>query len=256
MDSSEESQKISTTDHKVLVRVDDREPFTGAIAELLRMPKVEVRVERLPIGDFLVENRAVIERKTVADFCRSLIDGRLFGQAHRLSQQPLPAVLILEGRASQVTELPVRREALQGAMVSLSTIFRLPVLRSLDAAETARLIVYAGRQLQRHSSDRFYLVGRKPKGKRRAQMHVLQSLPGIGPDRARLLLDRFTTLERVIVATHKELADVPGIGPVTAGKMREILSETPLPYRTKRREGKPTEAVAAIPSGPTQQSWD
>jgi|SRR6185503_893671 hypothetical protein len=64
------------------------------------------------------------------DFAESLKDGRLFTQAHRLVNSGGLVALILEGRGSDLTGSQMRREALQGAIVLLTLVFGLPVLRS------------------------------------------------------------------------------------------------------------------------------
>jgi ERCC4-type nuclease len=71
-----------------LVRIvaDDREEAGGVIAELRGRPDVALEVRRLPVGDFLVEERFAVERKTLADFSCSVVDARLFKQAAALVQ--------------------------------------------------------------------------------------------------------------------------------------------------------------------------
>jgi ERCC4-type nuclease len=61
------------------------------------------------------------------DFAESLKDGRLFMQAHRLVNSGGLVALILEGRGSDLSGSQMRREALQGAIVSLTLVFGLPV---------------------------------------------------------------------------------------------------------------------------------
>ena len=59
--------------------VDDRERADGKVlAALAARDDVTVEIARLEVGDYRVERRVVVERKTVADFAASLIDGRLF----------------------------------------------------------------------------------------------------------------------------------------------------------------------------------
>ncbi len=130
--------------------VDHREAASAVPAALQELPAVRVQFAALAVGDYEVDGRCVFERKTVVDFAASLADGRLFLQARKLASLRGPAAIILEGRAADLAKVEMRRESLQGAMISLSLIFHLPVLRALDAAETARLLVYAGRQLRRH----------------------------------------------------------------------------------------------------------
>jgi ERCC4-type nuclease len=178
----------------------------------------------------MVDNRCVFERKTLLDFAASIMDGRLFSQAHKLARATVPAAIILEGRASDLTACRVSREALQGAMVSLSLIFRLPVLRSMEAGETAKLLLYTSQQIWRHEQDYAFRAGRRPKNRRRRQLRILQGLPGVGPDRAVRLLDAFGSVEAVMTADPDCLAGVEGIGTKTASAIRQVLSESPVPY--------------------------
>ena len=54
--------------------------------------------------------------------------------------------LVIEGTSAEWAGLGVSREALQGALVTLMLIFDVPVFRSTEPAESARLIHYIGSQ--------------------------------------------------------------------------------------------------------------
>jgi len=87
---------------------DDREQASGVIAHLLVRPDVDVAVRRLEVGDYLIDGRVWVERKTLADFAVSVVDGRLFGQATRLLRAaPGRALLILEATAPRCHRSPV-----------------------------------------------------------------------------------------------------------------------------------------------------
>jgi ERCC4-type nuclease len=137
----------------IQIWVDDREARKSGIATKLAAAEgVSIAVKRLRAGDYLIEGKAVLERKRVPDFLGSLFDGRLFAQAKRLSDSPLRPFLILEGSASEWTRRHIKRESVQGAMLTLSVVFCIPVLRSQNEEETARLIRYTARQLQATST--------------------------------------------------------------------------------------------------------
>lgn len=124
----------------VRVVADHRERPSG-VPDLLAMgADVEVSFAQLPVGDYKIDDRILFERKTIDDFAESIIDSRLFRQASRLSRGILKPALIVEGSFSQA-RLSVSREAMQGALISLTLVFGLPVLRSTDPDETARLII-------------------------------------------------------------------------------------------------------------------
>ncbi len=211
---------------QVRMVADDRENAGGVIAELQGLAGVAVEVRRLAAGDFIVEDRFAVERKTLADFARSVIDARLFRQAAALAQGARRGVLILEGTAGDLGDVGVRREALQGALITVSVFYGLAVLRARNVAETARLLVYLGRQAQAVARGSLPRPGYRPKGRRARQLFLLQGLPGVGPGRAERLLDCFGSVQAVVVASPRELAAVDGIGESTAGRIRWALEES------------------------------
>ena len=58
------------------------------MAELEKLSGAIVNVAHLTAGDYCIDEAVLIERKTAADFAQSLIDGRLFCQAGRMSTFP------------------------------------------------------------------------------------------------------------------------------------------------------------------------
>lgn len=217
----------------IRIWVDDREARgSGIAARLGEMKDVAVSVKRLRAGDYLIEGKPVLERKRVPDFLGSLFDGRLFAQAKLLADSPLRPFLILEGPASEWTHRHIKRESVQGAMLTLSVVFGIPVLRSQNEEESARLIRYTARQLQATSTAAPNRPGRRPRGKRAIQIRVLTSFPKVGLKRALHLLEHFGTLEYVMAASQKELAAVPGIGKQTAQSIHWAVHEETYPYHT------------------------
>ncbi len=209
----------------VEIVADDRERPSGVVAELEKAGKAIVKIEHLSVGDYCVDGAVLIERKTAADFAQSLMDGRLFSQAGRLSSSRYRPAYIIEGTTAEWAGLGVSREALQGALVTLMLIFDVPVFRSAGPAETARLIYYIGSQLVR-LRDPGYAPYRQAKAKRKKtrQLRVLQSLPGIGADRAKKLLERFGTVRACFTASRSELLEVDGIGSKTAAAIGQVIN--------------------------------
>ena len=216
---------------KIPIIVDDREVQSGIVDELNRWEGISADVRRLPLGDFDVDGKFLFERKTLADLVASIKDGRLFSQACRLVNTERMAVMILEGTSRDLAASGMRREAIQGALVNLSLFLGIPLLRSMDTRESARLMVFAARQGRANVSGALPRQGRRLKGRRRTQTHILQGLPGVGPRRAVLLLQRFGGVEAVMRAGVDELSSVDGIGATTAERIRWAVREAGETYQ-------------------------
>jgi DNA excision repair protein ERCC-4 len=183
-----------------------------------------VTVEQLSVGDFRVNDQWIFERKTISDLCISIVDGRLFAQAMALLKTDAHPVVILEGRSGAGSDKGVSRKAVQGAIITLSVFFGLPVLRSLNPEETVQVIKYTVNQGVRLPMNGVFRGGYRPKGLKSRRLYALQGLPGIGKQRAKVLLEHFGSIERVILADEEKLAEVDGIGRVTAKAIRELVS--------------------------------
>jgi DNA excision repair protein ERCC-4 len=212
-------------DQTVQIVADDRERPSGVVTELEKAGRAIVQIDRLSVGDYCVDGAVLIERKTAADFAQSLMDGRLFIQAGRMSSSPFRPAYVVEGTSAEWAGLGVSREAVQGALVTLTLIFDVPVFRSTDPAETARLIIYIGSQLVR-LRDPGYAPYRQAKAKRKKtrQLRILQSLPGVGADRAKKLLEHFRTVRACFAASPRQLSEVEGIGSKTAAAIDQVIN--------------------------------
>jgi len=207
------------------ITADDREHKSEVIKSLMGIENVEVFIRRLPIGDYQVDNRLIVERKTLKDFAVSIIDGRLFKQMIRLANSISSGVLILEGTVSDTVEIGVTRQAMQGALITVSLILGIPVLRSKDPSETAKLIVFIARQIESMAGGGMQRHGYRPKTKRKRQLFILQGLPGVGPEKAERLLAMFGSVEAAISASSSELQAVDGIGKSIADKIKWAVGE-------------------------------
>src|SRR3954466_13978743 len=75
---------------------DHGERRSGVPDELERLG-VDVHAMRLPVGDYVVSDRVVVERKGPTDLAASIKDRRLFEQLARLAEAYPSVVLLVEG---------------------------------------------------------------------------------------------------------------------------------------------------------------
>jgi len=133
----------------------------------------------------------------------------------------------------------MRREALQGALIALTVFLGIPLLRSKNVQETARLMLYTARQSRTIARGALPRHGMRPRGKRRTRIHILQGLPGVGPERARMLLEAFGSIEATLTASVEELSSIRGIGAHTAKAIHWAVHEPGSGYGSPREESDP-----------------
>jgi ERCC4-type nuclease len=214
----------------IQVIADDREVAGGVVEALRRQPDCRVEIKRLRLGDYQVGGRLLFERKTLRDMVVSIIDGRFLAQVCRLARGTLRPVIILEGTARDLGDSGMSREAVQGALITATVVLGIPLLRSRDSVESAKLMLFSARQLSAVVTGALPRVGSRPKSKRALQLHILQGLPHIGPVRAARLIDAFGTVERTISAPAGQLSQVEGLGPTLARKIRWSVDEPTVHY--------------------------
>ena len=79
----------------ITIAVDHRENADELVAEL-RRAGCSVVFEQLRFGDYRIQPDTIVERKTVDDFCLSIIDGRLFRQAYLLAAHVHRPIILVE----------------------------------------------------------------------------------------------------------------------------------------------------------------
>jgi DNA excision repair protein ERCC-4 len=219
----------------IAVLMDDREPRDAMQRALAEVGGLTAEIGHLAVGDYLIDDTLLVERKTYGDLVQSIIDGRLFHQAHRLSVSGHPVLMILEGNETDLWQSKMAWESIQGALLTVTLFFHIPVLHTHSPKQTAQTFLYAARQHRSAASDVLARHGRRPKRKAALQSHILQGLPGIGPKRARELLAHFHTVEAVMKASPERLSEIHGIGPKVARRIRWAVGEESGHYHPQAR---------------------
>src|SRR4051794_23441674 len=184
---------------------------------------------RLPVGDYVVSDRVVIERKGPPDLAASIKDRRLFEQLARLADAYPSVVLIVEG-----DPVHMHQAAWTGALGRALTL-GASVLRTSDTRDTAQWIARLYRLEGKPASQPRGLprVRRPTPDDVQTAEDVLRCLPGISTVGASRLLAHFGSLERVFAAGHEELLQVRGIGPVRARTLDRLFRATAPPEQIR-----------------------
>ncbi|MDY6773829.1 MAG: ERCC4 domain-containing protein, partial [Candidatus Nanohaloarchaea archaeon] len=205
---------------ELVIVSDDRE---NKVMKELSRKDVEVRSQRLEVGDFLVSDRTAVERKEAEDFVSSIIDNRLFPQLQALVGEFERPVLLVEGE-DLYGHRDVHPNAIRGALSSVALDFDVPILWSSGIEETAELLISLARREQEEQDRSVDLRGeRSPKTERELQEYLVAGLPNVSKTLAERLLEQYGSVEEVFTASETELKGVEGIGEEKAGRIREIL---------------------------------
>ncbi|MEN8119182.1 MAG: ERCC4 domain-containing protein [Bacteroidota bacterium] len=204
----------------ITIIADFRENASG-IPQLLLESGIKTIVQVLKRGDYLLNGEIIIERKTKEDFVLSLMQNRLFKQCANLKKTNYHQILLIEGNPYK-TKHDISRQAVRGALLSVSLSWQIPIVFSADKFETAEMLILAAKQ-NLQEKFMFQRTGYKPKTITKKQLYFLQGLPSVGPKIATELLKQFGTIEKIISATEKQLREVPGIGKDKAEKIRKFI---------------------------------
>ncbi|HDD25833.1 MAG TPA: multidrug MFS transporter [Acidilobales archaeon] len=217
----------------VRVYVDDRERNSN-VPELLKAMGVTVIFKKLNVGDYMVSDEVIIERKRVDDLVKSVFDGRFFDQISRLVKEAQKPFLIVEGNLRQIKLITDRWKAIQAALLTALLKFNIQYFNTYNAKETAEVIKYLAERVSKPESRQYFAKVRalsKPKAVSDIsewQLFILQSLPYVGPKTAQKLLEKFGTVRAVFNASITELARVEGLNESKASRIVQILTT---PYR-------------------------
>ncbi|MEA1898429.1 MAG: ERCC4 domain-containing protein, partial [Bacteroidota bacterium] len=130
---------------RIKIIADYREKPSG-IPDLLLNRGVNIEVSELKSGDYSINSKILVERKTKDDFVQSLISNRLFGQCQRMKRSNEYPLLIIEGNPYE-TQHKVNKQAIKGAILSVSVAWQIPVFFTINKEETAEILIMAGKQM-------------------------------------------------------------------------------------------------------------
>ena len=204
---------------KPLIFVDDRELKSEA-AKTLFVMGASLKPQRLEVSDFILSPRVAIERKTADDFEASVLDGRLFEQVKNLLENVERPLLCIVGREF----FRLSENAMRGVLISLVVDFGLPVLFFDDEKKLGQFLYHLAEreQIKEHKEQKLRF-GKKGFTLSQRQQFIVESLPMIGPNAAKKLLEHFGSVEGIFKADEKALQEVDLIGKEKAKELRNII---------------------------------
>lgn len=206
---------------RVLVFIDTREAASGII-EYFGQYDCEVQKKMLLLGDFVLSDRVVIEKKTVQDFTKSIVDKRLFQQLKAMKDNFEKPVLLIEGEESLYGYL--QPNVIRGALAAIAIDLSIPIIWTRDLADTAGVIYWIARREQLQEKREADVRNKKvPETLEEKQEYLVASLPDVSRVRSKSLLKHFKSPKNIFNATEEEFRKVDGIGKGIAKKIKKVL---------------------------------
>lgn len=213
----------------------DPDADADIVAFLARIPNLVLLEEKLEAGNFICRNAEgvtllAIERTTREEFSAALYeDGSgLFVHAQALKRAGAQAVLLIEGNLFADEDTPL------GQMSSLMSFLAVAQGISLVPTASAEHSAYTIARMVRHAAYGFGRdvlardggpLGAAARGKAIDRMAaIVAAAAGIGPGRARQVVEAFPSLKAVANATVDDLTRVNFIGRGTAEAIVKAFS--------------------------------
>ena len=217
-----EERDLQNINTKTKIIADYREKGSNVLKELL--DKVDLSLEKLSIGDFLLSGRVAVEYKTVPDFVDSILDGRLLGQLKELTKYDRP-IIIIEGIEDIYSVRKVHPNSIRGMMATITVSYGIPIIQTKNSKDTAEYLMSIAKREQAEEKNEIQHHYKKPETVKEQQEYFVSALPNIGMGGARPLLKHFKSVKNIVNASENELKEVDLIGPKKSKALKELFDK-------------------------------
>ena len=208
------------------VIVDSREANTATkIVKGLRERDVNVKIETLEKGDYVLSDVCAVERKTVQDFVYTLTRRYLFEQLFLLKDVYPNSLILLEGYLPIIYKYSrIQPASVWGAMFNLAKN-GIAIVNTTSYKETIDFLYVAARQEQivEKRAPTIHPI-KKCETTSDAQIYFVASLPNIGREKAISILKSYQTPINALTNVDDWTKTVYGLGPKISNKVKEVLN--------------------------------
>ena len=211
--------------NNMTIIVDDREP--KHISTSLKRRKCNVEVKQLGIGDYLLDDGVIIERKEGQDFISSMQSGRLWEQLKQMSQYKHPMVCIVMNNIWKYfyfSRGKYLHKSFFGAIKTVVMKYNIPVITFYDEDDFLRYlerIEHSTSTGSRHTTE----LMRRPKTMKERQENLISCAANVSIKTAQKLLNHFGSPYWIAQAQIDDIAEVSGVGKKTATNVYNVFKE-------------------------------
>lgn len=206
--------------------VDSREASNAPkVIKGLKECGINVKVENMEKGDYILSDVCAVERKTVHDFVHTLTHRYLFEQLFKLKEAYPKALILLEGYMPTIYRFSrIHPTAVWGALFNLAKN-GIAIVNTASYKETVDFLCVAARQEQimEKRTPTIHPV-KKCENLSDAQIFFLASLPSIGREKAIAILKSYQTPLNALINVDDWPKTVYGIGQKISSRIKEVLN--------------------------------
>ncbi|MFX0135126.1 MAG: ERCC4 domain-containing protein, partial [Candidatus Hodarchaeota archaeon] len=199
----------------------DNRETASPVVRTLSLMGINLRLEQLSVGDYIISERVGIERKSAKDFNDSIIDGRLFTELSELGEKFSIPILILEGDPFQDSN--ISENALYGAITAIILNLGISIYKTENSIETAQFLYQLAKKEQSTTKSSLKLrFDKAPIETSRLLEFLVAGIPGVNTFRAKNLLRELKTLQNIFLADIPDLTKIENIGKKIAQEIYKI----------------------------------
>ncbi|MCS7527133.1 helix-hairpin-helix domain-containing protein [Pseudomonas aeruginosa] len=210
------------TEETIVTILADSTEAESPVLSRLKSLGAHVRLGDLEVGTHVISGETVVLRMNATEFVESILDGRLFHRAGKMSLNFPRSIFLIEGDAYS-TRAAIAREAIDGALAFLVGVEGASVLYVRNPTATADLLFRLAKQAQKDLTYGMAFQRAKVSPGRQQALFTIESVFGIGPATAAKALTRFRSVYAFITASVEQLTEIPGIGPKKAERIHNSI---------------------------------
>ena len=215
-----------------IVIIDSREAELIIQSKLILGEKMDefVKIEPLHLGDIMISDKIIIERKQWSDLASSIIDGRYKEQSARLLQAKEEGYIIyyfLEGNLDLYKPYGITKDTLRSCVFSLTYEKGFFVVMSKSPRESVEYILKFQQKYQKSTSTTITntIVSKKKNSqitKENISELMLCQIPGISTTTSRILLTQLNTLHDIIIKLETNISLFEEFSYLKDGKPKKL----------------------------------
>ena len=199
-----------------LVTIDCRELDLIEIFKQMNYENYECK--SIPLGDIIIGDNIIIERKTWVDLASSIMDGRYKEQSNRLSQALLENYKVyyfIEGNLDFYKPYGIKKESLISCIFSLTYEKNFNVIITKNIRETSSFIIqFRDKYMRSQEKPNVSKVNSIIQKKKNSQIdpsniseYMLCQIPQISSNTCKILLDQFGSIHEIFeqIKTNENL---------------------------------------------------